>query len=126
MIESINVENDVLTIVNPNCDTVLKEDSPVSKLKAYDENVCSTKTEIPHQTRNNNTKFKNNIKIIAKSGTPIITANNVEKLLRNKRILIRSPLSFFCYLQLIINNAEIIQTTTQQFMEHEKTHDIKW
>ena len=108
MIESINVENDVLTIVNPNCDTVLKEDSPVSKLKAYDENVCSTKTEIPHQTRNNNIKFKNNIKIIAKSGTPIIKTNDIEKLLEKKK-LIRSPLTIPDTLMLLktdINNAE--------------------
>ena len=65
MVESINDENDEETIVNPHCDTVTKVDSPVAKLKAYEENVGSTKTKIPYQTRNTNSIFKNNMKIIA-------------------------------------------------------------
>ena len=61
MVESINDGNDVETTEYPNCDTVPRVDSPVAKLKAYEEHVCSTKTKIPYYTRNNNTKFKNNI-----------------------------------------------------------------
>ena len=49
LVESINDEEN---IVNPNCDTVPKVDSPVINLKAYEKNVGSTKIEIPYQARN--------------------------------------------------------------------------
>ena len=84
VVESINDENDQENIVNPNCNTVPKVVSPVAKLKEYEENVGSTNTKIPYQTRNNNAKFKNQLTIIKKSGTSIITTNKVEKLLKNK------------------------------------------
>ena len=86
-------ENEDETAVNQNCETVLKADSSVAKSKTYEENVGSTKTKIPYQTRNNNTILKTIINIIAKPSTPILTISNVEKLIKNKRILIRSPLT---------------------------------
>ena len=46
--------------------------------------LAQLKTKSLIQTRNNNSKFKNNIKIITISGTPIITSDNAEKLLKNK------------------------------------------
>ena len=57
MVQSINDGYDEETTVYPNCDTVPRVNSPVAKLKAYEENVCSTKTKIPYRTRNNDTKF---------------------------------------------------------------------
>ena len=55
-------------------------------MKANEENIGQSKTIIPYQTGNNNTKFRNNIMIITKQGIPEITSDNVEKLLVNKKI----------------------------------------
>ena len=52
-------------------------DCPVTKSKECDKNVRLT-----YETRNNNAKFKNNIQIICKPGTPIIIPGNVEKLIK--------------------------------------------
>ena len=128
LVESINDENEDETTVNPNY-TATKVDSPVAKSKTYEENVGSTKTKIPYQTRNNNTKFKNNIKIITKPGTPIVTSDNVEKLLKNKRILITSPLAIADTLSLLkadLSIAELVHSSTKLFIEHGKAQEFKW
>ena len=60
-------------------------------------------------------------------GTPNITSENVEKLMKNKRILIRSPVTVPDTLLLLkadINNAEIIHSSTKLFREHEKAQEV--
>ena len=55
--------------------------------KSIRRKVGSTKIKIPYQTGKNKAKLKNNLKIITKQATPIITPDSIEKIVKEQENL---------------------------------------